>query len=101
MKPMNLNNPRERSIDFSNCKTLGELHEQIKNGLELPDFYGGNLDALWDALTGLMELPARIKIKWKPKDNPCAALNNAVESILAVFQEARDEYGQITLILER
>ena len=53
---------KDRVLDFSNCKYLGEVHELIKKELELPEFYGCNLDALWDAVTGLMYVPANIKI---------------------------------------
>ena len=53
---------KDRVLDFSNCKYLGEVHELIKKELELPEFYGCNLDALWDAITGLMYVPANIKI---------------------------------------
>ena len=45
---------KDRVLDFSKCKYLGEVHELIKKELELPEFYGCNLDALWDAITGLM-----------------------------------------------
>ena len=53
---------KDRVLDFSSCKYLGEVHEIIKTELELPDCYGANLDALWDAVTGLMYVPANIKI---------------------------------------
>lgn len=40
-----------RILDFSKCEYLGEIHQVIQEKLELPQWYGGNLDALWDALT--------------------------------------------------
>lgn len=42
-------------IDFSNCKYIGSVHKEIKEKLELPEWYGENLDALWDALIGIAQ----------------------------------------------
>lgn len=44
----------ERILDFSDFQYLGEVHKIIQEKLELPEWYGENLDALWDALTGIM-----------------------------------------------
>lgn len=38
-------------IDLRGVITKDELHELLKNELELPCYYGGNLDALYDLLT--------------------------------------------------
>lgn len=38
-------------IDLKGAKTKEELHEILKETLPLPDYYGGNLDALYDVLT--------------------------------------------------
>lgn len=91
--------PKERVLDFSNCKYLGEVHEIIKNVLELPDWYGQNLDALWDSITGLMYVPAEIKIIYKPKEiNP--ELSKEIIKIINVFKEAENEYNEISLSVE-
>ncbi|WP_433752910.1 barstar family protein [Paenibacillus amylolyticus] len=49
-------------LDGENFASSAELHQQLKDKLKLPDFYGGNLDALWDCLTGTIELP--LELKW-------------------------------------
>ncbi|MCL1881205.1 MAG: barstar family protein [Oscillospiraceae bacterium] len=46
---------RKYYIDFSKAKTIGEIHLALKEQLKLPDWYGENLDALWDMLTGHIE----------------------------------------------
>ena len=33
-----------------------------KKGLDLPDFFGENLDALWDCLTGFIGYPCDIRL---------------------------------------
>lgn len=35
-------------VDFSEVQHYIEIHEILKRDLDFPDYYGGNLDALWD-----------------------------------------------------
>ena len=93
--------PKDRVMDFSSCKYLGEIHEIIRNELELPEWYGANFDALWDAVTGFMYVPANIKIIYKPETKASQSLSEEVEKIISLFIEAREEYGQITVIIEK
>ena len=37
-------------LDLTDCKCLSEIHERIKKSLDFPDYYGKNLDALWDCI---------------------------------------------------
>ena len=92
---------KEVTIDFSGCKNWVKVHELIKNELELPEFYGCNLDALWDAITGLMYVPANIKIIFKPKTVAAQKLSDEIEKIIEVFKEAEEEYNQIKLTIEK
>ena len=39
-------NVKVRNLDFSECRYLGEIYEVIRNELELPEWFGTNLDAL-------------------------------------------------------
>jgi len=92
--------PKKRTLDFSRCKTSQEIHKVIQKELELPQGYGQNLDALWDAITGMMYLPAQITIVFRPETKQAAALLPEIQEIAQVFQEAAAEYGEITLQLE-
>ena len=38
------------TLDFNGIKTLWELHEYFKTVFQLPEYYGRNMDALWDCL---------------------------------------------------
>lgn len=42
-------------IDFDKFNTVDEIHNWIKDKLNFPDYYGKNLDALYDCLTDVME----------------------------------------------
>ncbi|MGN0464032.1 MAG: barstar family protein [Acutalibacteraceae bacterium] len=92
---------KDRVLDFSSCKYLGEVHEIIKTELELPDCYGANLDALWDAVTGLMYVPANIKIIFKPKTKAAEKLGDEIDKIVSIFFEAQEEYNQIKVTVEK
>ena len=92
---------KDRVLDFSSCKYLGEVHEIIKTELELPDWYGENLDALWDAVTGLMYVPANIKIIFKPETKATENLSDEIDKIISVFFEAQEEYNQIRVTVEK
>ena len=38
-------------LDFKGLKNKKELHQYLKDKLAFPDYYGANLDALYDSLT--------------------------------------------------
>ena len=52
-------------LDFSKCSSVGEVYAVIKKEMELPAWFGNNLSAFWDGLTGLIEVPAEKKITWE------------------------------------
>ena len=85
-----------RNLDFSECRYLGEIYEVIKNELELPAWFGANLDALWDAITGIMYTPAEIRIS---RTVGRSELLLDVDEIIAVFREAEEKYHEISVIV--
>ena len=87
---------RRFSLDFSECRYLGEIYAHIKSVLELPKWCGENLDALWDALTGMMYTPAEVMITPKVRRKE---LQEDVKEIICVFQEAQQEYNEISVII--
>ena len=38
------------TLDFTKCKYVDQIHEILKREFKFPDYYGKNLDALWDCL---------------------------------------------------
>ena len=65
------------TIDFTGAKNWDEVHERISKPLDFPEWYGKNLDALWDLLTGYIA-PCNIKIKGTKKDD-ISEITNTVE----------------------
>ena len=84
-------------IDFSWCKYPLDLHQEVKEKLNLPDWYGNNLDALWDMLTGFIETPINITILFKPKNNDTENMKEYVLRIIDLFTEAAQEHEEIIL----
>ena len=82
---------KEYRVDFSKVKSLWDLHYALKVGLELPDYYGMNMDALWDMLTGYVEYPAIIwlvGIESMPKD-----LNGKITVMFEIFDDLVEDYS--------
>ena len=79
-------------IDFTECKYFAEMHKRIKEGLNFPDYYGENLDALWDVISEPRDAFITIKgIKDLPK-----SFDEYIENLLKIFEEAKElqkQYG--------
>lgn len=87
-----------KTLDFRNCKTIIELHYVIQQQLELPAWYGYNADALWDLLTGHIELPLTICLFLPEK--PTNSLRDEIDKVIQVFKDAVDE-GYEVKVLDR
>lgn len=48
-------------FDFDTIASTEDFYAACKEKLALPDYFGNNLDALYDCLTGYIDLPIRIK----------------------------------------
>ncbi|WP_399547230.1 barstar family protein [uncultured Clostridium sp.] len=57
--------------------------------LELPEYYGNNLDALWNCITGWIDLS--IKLEWLNFNESQDKLGDYVQKLLEVFKEADEE----------
>jgi ribonuclease inhibitor len=87
-------NIKHFDVNFSDCWYVGELYQELKRKLELPDWCGENLDALWDALTGIMYTPADISVT---KTTAEEGIQDHADAIVAVMQEAEQTYREITV----
>lgn len=46
---------REFTLDCTQITDKTDLHKTLCEGLNFPDWYGNNLDALYDCLTGITD----------------------------------------------
>jgi ribonuclease inhibitor len=69
-------------------------HAYLKRKLTLPDYYGANLDALWDCLT--TDLTGK-KIIIRNRDAIITNLGSYGEALLQVFQDAAEENERLRI----
>nr|1X1W_D Chain D, Barstar [Bacillus amyloliquefaciens]1X1W_E Chain E, Barstar [Bacillus amyloliquefaciens]1X1W_F Chain F, Barstar [Bacillus amyloliquefaciens] len=84
-------------INGEQIRSISDLHQTLKKELALPEYYGENLDALWDALTGWVEYP--LVLEWRQFEQSKQLTENGAESVLQVFREAKAAGADITIIL--
>ena len=86
---------RNLVVDFKGAFDKNSLHEHIKNGLELPDYYGRNLDALHDCLAEISNCMITLKTI-----DVLYTLDIIGVKILKVFEEAADTNDTILIVIE-
>ncbi|MEW4369086.1 barstar family protein [Paenibacillus kandeliae] len=69
--------------------TIEQLHVTLRQVLELPATYGANLDALWDSLTGQVQLP--LQIEWLNYDLSEERLGDYAQQVLGLMEEVQGE----------
>lgn len=77
-------------LDAAMLRERLPAHDYLKEALALPDYYGKNLDALYDCLTELGETEIHFV-------NLDAAGDSYFSRVLSVFQEARDQNPRLRL----
>lgn len=90
----------EYHIDFSGCKGYYDWHDRIKEQLPyVPDFYGRNLDSLWDVITGYIDDESVIILHGTQSFTQEFAEKEMAE-IIKVFRDAEKEYGKPKIVIE-
>ena len=86
------------TLDFTGIKSLWNLHEYLKGVFDLPDYYGHNMDALWDCLHCMFDEPTTIilrNISAIPKE-----LKEAVKTMLELFADLEREDQEVIVQIE-
>lgn len=79
---------RKLILDLDKMKTQAEAHKYLGKTLEFPDYYGENLDALYDCL-GDIGTPTIITVS--PKLGAKEYLGSYGERMLKVFRLAAEQ----------
>lgn len=85
-------------LDFSEVNTLLELHQYLKEFFSLPDYYGNNMDALWDCLSCRYDQSTTIELR--NLDVLRKRLAQTTKTMLGVFQDLHDEDGVTIKIID-
>jgi ribonuclease inhibitor len=75
-------------LDGSQFTNQEVFHEIVSQQLDFPDYYGRNLDALWDCLTEV-ELP--LKLVWRNFSDSQKFLHEYADKAVKVFADAQEE----------
>ena len=73
-------------IDFTEIGDMEDFFDQLKEKLKLPETFGDNLDALYDSITGFVELPLHIEFV-----NMSVEQLEDFEDLLMTLEEADEE----------
>ena len=73
-------------IDFSEIGDEEDFFAQLREKLSLPEHFGNNLDALYDTITGDLEMPLRIEF-----GNMNVEQLEHFEDLLTTLEDAEDE----------
>ncbi|MBO7595422.1 MAG: barstar family protein [Bacteroidales bacterium] len=77
-------------LDFENISGKEEMHKYLAEKFEFPDYYGGNLDALFECLTDIAE-PTAVNI--------VNAINDYDEQIINVITAAEEENDNLAVFV--
>jgi ribonuclease inhibitor len=63
----------EVTIDLRDVDSSLELQQRLMASLDFPGWYGKNWNAFWDAITGLVDMPHRLRlVGWTVcRSTPC------------------------------
>ena len=71
----------EKIIDCAKIRTPEDLHEAFQTALALPEWYGNNLDALYDCLT---EISGKVRLlDWEIAENNLGPYGKKVKKVIA------------------
>ena len=82
------------TLDFTGCKYISEIHQILKREFDFPDYYGENLDALWDCLSDFYYCDMHVCIKGLitlPTD-----FTEYMNKVLEIFNRTHKKFPNIT-----
>ena len=78
-------------IDFLEIGDYEDFYAQLKEKLTLPEHFGDNLDALFDVITGEIEMPLHLEFV-----NMSVDQLETFEDLLVTLEDADDELDDFT-----
>ena len=81
-------------MDLNRLDSMKNVHAFLERELEFPEYYGHNLDALYDCLTDI-DAPVTIIIVNVPENED--ALEGRLEGLLSVLESASDENPNVAI----
>ncbi|WP_340614019.1 barstar family protein [Xenorhabdus thailandensis] len=73
-------------FDFNKIPDLNAFYDEFKQRFDLGDDFGANLDAVWDAVTGYIQLPVEINFI-----RVTGQKRTRFAALILLFEEAEEE----------
>lgn len=80
-------------VDLGGIETPEDMHDRLAASLPLPEYYGGNLDALYDVLTEMGDGWHVVFVNVRDVDEDMVSY---VRDMLDVFDDAQGVAGDLT-----
>lgn len=84
----------EAVLDGGTLETMEEVHARFAQALELPEWYGGTLDALFDCLT---DLDRDLTVRLLRREDLEARLGRRGRALVSLLRRAAEENPHIAL----
>ncbi|WP_300672764.1 barstar family protein [Soonwooa sp.] len=78
-------------IDFVDLGDYEDFYAELKKKIKLPDYFGDNLDALYDVISGDLEMPLHIEFV-----NMSVDQLDTFEDLLRTLEDAEEEVDGFT-----
>jgi ribonuclease inhibitor len=88
----------ERILDGNDITTEDIFHNKISQLLEFPKFYGRNLDALWDLMSG--HIDTNMVLVWKNHEVAKKSFPDTFIEIIETFNEVKELWEDFEYRLE-
>jgi ribonuclease inhibitor len=85
-------------LDFAKLRTEAAVYDVLVSDLPFPDYFGRNLDALWDSLT--CDVPGPIEIVLRSAEASPPAMRSYIERLLSLLRDAARERADLRVIEE-
>ena len=85
------------TLDLTDCKYLGELHQRIKAALDFPEHYGMNWSAFWDSLS--FDTPVEY-VKIIGEHTVAENLKKHLDKMHVLLQRCKDERASYGFFFE-
>ena len=86
-------------LDFTECKTLGEVHQVLKKNFDFPEYYGENWSALWDCLDGWYYDEGEILVEIHGYHAMPEELQDYCQTMLKIFDDVHERTPNVTFVM--
>ena len=89
---------RACTLNGENIHSLADLYDRLASGLSLPEYFGRNLDALWDVLS--TDVAGPFAIRWQHAAASRKSMGRDFRRAVKLLQDLERERDDFTLMIE-